>query len=200
MLGGFGQGGLEGSIWQPNGGRTILSIASLLLFTYSMLLLPFYLELYKRLNDTGRETARVGVFLGVAAAVLSSAVSTAVSSVTLGLATRYGLDVTGQDGEGVSGIVEGILRFSGGLLDAETRLRAISLLAIGAALLKAAAFRRWHGWMSMIVGILFLSLTMATPFISIPFLYQILILKEILFVLWLVIVGFRVFRISRTTS
>lgn len=201
VLGGFGQSGLEGSVWLPDGGRTIFSIATLVLFAYSILLLPFYMALYKRLKEGGPEHSRFGVFLGIGAAVLFGAVTTAASSVALGLGTLYGLAVTGQvSDDAVVSTVDGILRFSGGLLDVESRLRGISLIAIGAALLKTAALQRWYGWMSMVVGILLLPVTLAAPFVEVPFLFQLQQLKEIPFVLWLVLVGFRLFSMSKTQT
>lgn len=198
VLGGFGLSGLEGSVWQLNGGRTVFVIASLLLFVYSILLMPFYMALYDRLKGKDQELARLGILLGIAAAGLFAAASTAASSVALRLGVLYGLAVTGQGMGDVAAAVDGMLVFSGGLFDAESRLRAISLITIGVALFKTTAFQRWHGWVSVIVGILFLPLTLATPFVNIPFLFQLQELKEILFVFWLLLVGFRIFRLSKT--
>lgn len=187
-----GLGSVEETLRQLVQNRTPLIIGSAFWLVISLLLIPFFLALYRSLREANLGYALLGSVLGVLAAAVIAILVSVSSSSALGLAELYD-KAAAADKPMVITVAEATSRWTpGGFFQVEGVFRAIALIAIGGAMLESPAFKKGYGWMSVIIGIVFL---LPVGF----FLPVFFIFIEILFLIWLILVGFRVYRLSKAT-
>ncbi len=169
--------------------RAALLTGSTLLLAVSVLFVPFFLALYRSLRGANLGYALIGSVLGVLAATVIAVLASVSSSSALGLADLYD-KAAASDKAMIVTLAEATGSWTpGGFFQVEGVFRAISLLALGGAMLQSTTFQKGYGWMSVVLGVIFL--LPVGLFFSICF-----ILIEVGFAIWLIVVGFKVYRLS----
>lgn len=171
--------------------RTPVVIFSAGWVIFSLLTVPFFLALYRSMRQTGLGYALIGSVFGVISASSILVLFVLQSQASLTLADLYNT-ATAADKTTVVIVAEDINAALSPLFVVEFIVRVIAIFAIAAAMMGSTAFGKRYGWISVILGLTFIALVPFFAFGSIVF-----IVDALVYFAWLIIVGQKVYRLSR---
>ena len=159
--------------------------------------IPLFLALYTSLRKTSVRYALLGTVSGVIAVSIASINLFASIPLKLALAELYS-KTADADKKTMIGVAEAISSSSAASLPLFFLFLIIAFLAVGAAMGRSAAFRNGYGWLSIVLGIIlvvFLPLGGLLMFLQlwVPQFFALVIIPPIL---WLILVGFKIYRLS----
>jgi hypothetical protein len=185
-------GGTERFILQLMSNSTPFTIDEGLFFVAFLLLLPFFLALYRSLMEVRAGLALLGGIAGVVGVTLFATIASAQTWLALSAADLYSR-AGGVERQTVVTMSDFLLGFLGGFFVAAFSFFGIALVGTGVAMLGGGRFGRTYGWLTVAFGVLFLG----GNFIPIPPFRFIL---DLLIAIWSILVGTKLYRVVKATA
>ncbi len=177
--------------------RTFFVLFDTLIPSAWALSILLFLALYASLRKSSVRYALVGTGPGVIAASTASISLFESIPLKLALAELYS-KTPDADKKTVIAVAEASSSSSPASLPLFFLFLIIAFLAIGAAMLRSTVYQKYSGWMSIVLGIIMIisfPLAMVLMFLQfwLPQFFALVIIPPIL---WLILVGFSVYRLS----
>lgn len=192
-----GTGSVEQTLQDAITYRTSILVGFSLFFATSLLAIPLFLALYRNLREASLGYALLGTVLGVLSSTILAITVSVYALFSSGLANLYA-SATTPDQKMVAVSLAQVIFYEnasliGGLALVGTVFSGLALLVTGGAMRQSTTFHKGLGWMSIVFGVVFIILGSIGP------IWPGFFFTQILLIFWFILVGLRVYRLSKVT-